>query len=254
MRFMSFVIATLLVAFSLSLVRAEDDPASVPKADEGAAKFVAFVLGNVDREWTDIFRQDGKTFSKPGLVLYNGMIRSACNGVALSGMGPLYCQEDRKIYLDVSFLGEIENRFHGCGGDPCQLAQAYVIAHEVGHHVQNLLGILPKIRQALLNMDGTTADRIQLRTELQADCFVGMWVKHENDRLDKDGKPALFAVADAAAALQMVSAVGGDTVHATGREGGDRFTHGTPEQRQRWFSTGYQAATVAACNTFRSND
>src|SRR5215467_1370590 len=187
------------------------------KPSDDIGRFVSTVLGNLDREWSDIFRQDGRTYRKPALVLYRNATAAACGGMVHGAMGPFYCEEDQKIYLDESILREIESRFHGCDGDLCQFAQAYVIAHPVGHHVQNLLGILSKVRQRQ-KADSTDADRLQVRLELQADCLAGVWLKHENDGLQKDGKPPVVAVDDdTAAALQMVSAVGGDTLHASGR-------------------------------------
>jgi uncharacterized protein len=227
-----------------------------PSDDIG--RFVSTVLGNIEVEWTDIFRQDGRTYAKPVLVLYQGQTRADCGGVAQSAMGPFYCPNDRKIYLDTSFFREIETRFQGCesGSRSCQFSQAYVIAHEVGHHVQNLLGILPKIQQQQQGMDRASANRLQVRVELQADCLSGVWAKHENDRLQRGGKPPLVEAGDIEAALRTASAIGDDTLQrkATGRVVPDSFTHGSSEQRQRWFTTGYRDGTVAACNTFRSEN
>jgi uncharacterized protein len=226
------------------------------KPSDDMGRFVSTIIGNINREWTDIFARDGRTYRKPILVLYNQATPAACGGVAQSAMGPFYCPEDQKIYLDTSFFKEIENRFHGCevGSTSCRFAQAYVIAHEVGHHVQNLLGILPKIQQQQQQLDKTDANRLQVRVELQADCLAGVWAKHENERLQKDGKPPLVEPGDVEAALQTASAIGDDTLQrrATGRVVPDSFTHGSSEQRQRWFSTGFREATVAACNTFRA--
>ncbi len=230
---------------------------SKPSDDMG--RFVSITIGNINREWNDIFTQDGKTYRKPILELYSGQIQTegrACGGMAQSAMGPFYCPEDKKIYLDTSFFKEIENRFHGCdvGSKSCQFAQAYVIGHEVGHHIQNELGILPKIQQQQRQMDKTQANRLQVNVELQADCLAGVWAKHENDRLQKDGKPPLVESGDIEAALQTASAIGDDTLQrkATGRVVPDSFTHGSSADRQRWFSTGFREGTVAACNTFRT--
>lgn len=225
------------------------------KPSDDMGRFVSTIVGNINREWTDIFAQDGRIYRKPILVLYNQATPAACGGVAQSAMGPFYCPEDHKIYLDTSFFKEIENRFHGCevGSTSCKFAQAYVIAHEVGHHVQNLLGILPKVQQQQQQLDKAGANRLQVRVELQADCLAGVWAMHENGRLQKEGKPALVEPGDVEAALQTASAIGDDTLQrrATGRVVPDSFTHGTSEQRQRWFATGFREATVAACNTFR---
>jgi uncharacterized protein len=223
-----------------------------PSDDMG--RFVSTILGNIDAEWSDIFRQDGKTYQKPVLVLYQGRTQAACGGVAQSAMGPFYCPNDRKVYLDTSFFREIESRFRGCEGKACEFSQAYVIAHEVGHHVQNLLGILPDVQRRQQGLDRAGANRYQVQVELQADCFAGIWAKHENNRLQREGKPPLVEAGDIEAALQTASAIGDDTLQrkATGRVVPDSFTHGSAEQRQRWFTNGYRDGTVAACNTFRS--
>jgi uncharacterized protein len=231
-------------------------PRHVGKPSDDMGRFVSTIVGNINREWTDIFAQDGRTYRKPILVLYNQATPAACGGVARSAMGPFYCPEDQKVYLDTNFFKEIENRFHGCevGSTSCRFAQAYVIAHEIGHHVQNLLGILPKVQQQQQELDKPEANRLQVRVELQADCLAGVWARHENERLQKEGKPPLVEPGDVEAALQTASAIGDDTLQrrATGRVVPDSFTHGTSEQRQRWFSTGFREATVAACNTFRT--
>jgi uncharacterized protein len=224
------------------------------KPSDDIGRFVSTVLGNIDGEWTDIFQRDGKTYRKPVLVLYQGQTQAACGGVAQSAMGPFYCPSDQKVYLDTSFFREIETRFRGCEGKACEFSQAYVIAHEVGHHVQNLLGVLPRVQQQQQRMDRTAANQLQVQVELQADCLAGVWAKHENDRLQKAGKPPLVEAGDIEAALRTASAIGDDTLQrkATGRVVPDSFTHGSAEQRQRWFTTGYREGTVAGCNTFRS--
>jgi predicted metalloprotease len=192
------------------------------------------------------------------VVLYNGQIVTegrACGGMAQSAMGPFYCPEDKKIYLDTAFFKEIENRFQGCeiGSKSCQFSQAYVIAHEVGHHIQNELGILPKVQQQQRQMDKAGANQLQVNVELQADCLAGAWARHENERLQKEGKPLLVEPGDVESALKTASAIGDDTLQrkATGRVVPDSFTHGSAADRQRWFGTGFREGTVAACNTFR---
>jgi uncharacterized protein len=228
----------------------------VGKPSDDIGRFVATISGNINREWTDIFKQDGQTYTRPILVLYNRQTDAACGGVAQSAMGPFYCPEDKKIYLDTAFFQDIENRFRGCevGSASCKFAQAYVIGHEIGHHVQNLLGILPKIQQQQQRMDKVGANQLQVRVELQADCLAGVWARHENQRLQRDGQPPLVEPGDVEAALQTASAIGDDTLQrkATGRVVPDSFTHGSSEQRQRWFSTGFREGSVAACNTFRA--
>jgi predicted metalloprotease len=226
------------------------------KPSDNMGRFVSTVLGNIDNEWTDIFQQDGMTYRKPVVVLYQGQTQAACGGVAQSAMGPFYCPNDQKIYLDTSFFREIETRFRGCEGKACEFSQAYVIAHEVGHHVQNLLGILPKVQREQQGMDRASANRRQVQVELQADCFSGVWARRENDRLQKAGKPPLVEAGDIEAAMQTASAIGDDTLQrkATGRVVPDSFTHGSSAQRQRWFMTGYREGAVKACNTFRSEN
>jgi predicted metalloprotease len=217
-------------------------------------KFVATVLGNIEVEWQDVFRQANEPYRKPILVLYEGQTRADCGGVAQSAMGPFYCPSDEKIYLDTEFFREIESRFRGCEGRSCQFSQAYVIAHEFGHHVQKLLKILPRVQQQQQGMDKAGANHLQVEVELQADCFAGLWANHENRRLHNAGKPALVEPGDIEAALRTAAAIGDDTLqrNAGRRVVPDSFTHGSSEQRQRWFQNGYREGTVAACNTFRA--
>jgi len=226
------------------------------KPSDDIGRFVSTILGNIDAEWTDIFQRDGKTYRKPVLVLYQGQTQAACGGAAQSAMGPFYCPTDQKVYLDTSFFREIESRFRGCEGKACEFSQAYVIAHEVGHHVQNLLGVLPRVQQQQQRMDRTDANRLQVQVELQADCLAGIWASHENKRLQSQGRPLLVEPGDIDAAMQTASAIGDDTLQrkATGRVVPDSFTHGSSAQRQRWFMNGYREGTVAACNTFRSEN
>jgi predicted metalloprotease len=209
-------------------------------------KFVAAVLGNTEDVWTQIFQERGATYRPPHLRLFNGSEQGGC-GTAQAAMGPFYCPNDRRIYLDTSFFRDMRQRFHGCSGKPCDFAEAYVIAHEVGHHVQNLLGVLPKAHQAQqASGSRAQANRIQVRVELQADCFGGVWANRSNQKW-KTVEPG-----DAEAALQTASAIGDDRLQkqARGYAVPDSFTHGTSAQRQRWFMTGLKQGTIAACNTF----
>jgi predicted metalloprotease len=179
--------------------------------------------------------------------MFSGGTSSAC-GEASSAMGPFYCPPDTRVYLDTSFFRDLEVRFRGCNGKACQFAQAYVIAHEVGHHVQNLLGILPKAQQQQRQLGGdrAAANRIQVRVELQADCFAGIWANRAEQRWK------FIDPGDIDAALQTASAIGDDMLQrrAQGRVVPDSFTHGTSEQRKRWFTVGFKQGSVAACNTF----
>ena len=209
-------------------------------------QFVAAVLGNTEDVWGKVFQDSNQTYRPPRLRLFSGAIEGGC-GYAQSAMGPFYCPRDRRIYLDTSFFRDIQQRFKGCSGKACDFAEAYVIAHEVGHHVQNVLGILPKA-QAAQRAAGSKlkANRIQVRVELQADCLAGVWANRSNQKW-KTIEPG-----DVEAALQTASAIGDDRLQkqARGYVVPDSFTHGTSAQRMRWFSTGLKAGKVSACNTF----
>jgi uncharacterized protein len=221
-------------------------------ADE-TGRFVNKILSSTDVTWRQIFAKEGKTYRQPTLILYDRVTRAACGGAAQAAMGPFYCPTDQKVYLDTSFFNEIETRFRGCQGRSCQFAQAYVIAHEIGHHVQNQLGILKRAQQ-LQQVAGGRADanHVQVQVELQADCLAGVWANYENAQLKSQGKPAFIEAGDVEAALTTAAAIGDDTLQkrAQGYVVPDSFTHGTSAQRQRWFNNGYQGGTVASCNTF----
>jgi predicted metalloprotease len=211
-----------------------------------AGQFVAAVLGNTEDTWTDIFQQMNRPYRAPRLVLYAGAEEGGC-GYAQAAMGPFYCPADKRIYLDTSFFREIETRFHGCQGNACKFSQAYVIAHEVGHHVQNLLDILPKATAAQRAAgDKAGANRIQVRVELQADCYAGIWANHSEQRKD------FLDPGDVDAALQTASAIGDDTLQrrSQGRVVPDAFTHGSAAQRKHWFMTGFTQGKLSACDTF----
>lgn len=211
-------------------------------------KFVARVLGSTEVQWKQIFEAAGQRYRAPTLVMFNGRTNANQCGLAQSAMGPFYCPGDQKVYLDTSFFRDLERRFRGCEGRACQFAQAYVIAHEVGHHVQNQLGILPKVQQQQRGASKTEANRLQVRVELQADCFAGVWAKKS------DEKWHLLEPGDVEAALQTAAAIGDDRLQkqAQGYVVPDSFTHGSSEQRQRWFQTGLTQGTVGACNTFNA--
>jgi predicted metalloprotease len=224
-----------------------------PRDDMG--RFVSRVLGSTEVTWKQIFASEGRTYTAPILVLYRGATQANCGGVAQSAMGPFYCPSDRKVYLDTSFFDQIATRFHGCdvGSKACQFSEAYVIAHEVGHHVQNLLGILPKAMQAQRSAGSRgAANHIQVQVELQADCLAGVWANRENEMLRSQGKPAFIEPGDIEAALQTAKAIGDDTLQrrSQGYVVPDSFTHGSAEQRQRWFYTGFRSGNLQSCNTF----
>lgn len=214
-------------------------------------QFMAAVLGELEDRWSEVFREGGQTYRAPRLVLFRGSTNGGRCGMAQSAMGPFYCPPDRQIYVDTAFFREVETRFRGCSGSACKFTQAYILAHEVGHHVQNLLGILDKAHQAQ-QQAGSRAEsnRIQVRVELQADCFAGIWTNLEQKKRNflEDG--------DIDAALQTAAAIGDDTLQrkSQGRVVPDSFTHGSAEQRKRWFMTGYQQGSVRACNTFATNN
>ena len=218
---------------------------SGPPADE-TGKFVARVLGSTEVQWKNIFAKEGQTYRAPKLIMFSGQTRSAC-GTAQSAMGPFYCPNDREVYLDTAFFNDLERRFRGCAGKACQFSQAYVIAHEVGHHVQNLLGILPKVQQAQrASGDRAASNHMQVQVELQADCFAGVWANHA------EAQYKFLDPGDIDAALQTASAIGDDTLQrkTQGTVVPESFTHGSAEQRRRWFSTGFKEGTIKACNTF----
>ena len=218
-------------------------------------RFVNKVLGSTEVQWRQVFAQDGKSYRAPVLVLYRGTTHAQCGGVAQAAMGPFYCPADQKVYLDTTFFDQIATRFRGCdvGSKSCQFSQAYVVAHEVAHHVQNLMGILPKAQQ-LQRAAGSRAEanQIQVRVELQADCLAGVWASRENESLKSQGKPPMIEPGDVEAALRTAAAIGDDTLQrrSQGYVVPDSFTHGSAEQRQRWFTTGMRSGSVASCNTF----
>ena len=226
------------------------------KPQDETGRFVNRVLSSTDERWKEVFAQDGRAYRPPVLVLYRGQTIAQC-GQALSAMGPFYCPSDQKVYLDTSFFDQIATRFRGCdiGSKSCLFSQAYVIAHEVGHHVQNLLGILPKATQAQQRASSRAeANHIQVQVELQADCLAGVWARRENEHLRKQGKPPMIEPGDVEAALRTAAAIGDDTLQrrSQGYVVPDSFTHGSAAQRQRWFEAGYQSGSVQGCNTFAS--
>jgi len=208
-------------------------------------QFVAAVLGDTEDRWKEIFQRSGQTYQPPKLRLYAGAEQSAC-GFAQSAMGPFYCPNDRRIYLDTSFFRDLERRFQGCSGKACEFAQAYVIAHEVGHHVQNLIGILPRAMQMQQGRDRASANNLQVRVELQADCFAGVWAHHSQE------KWKFLEPGDVEAAMQTAAAIGDDRLQrkTQGYVVPDAFTHGSSAQRVRWFTNGLKSGELSSCNTF----
>ncbi len=210
-------------------------------ADQEAGAFVSVILKETETVWTQLFQQAGRTYPEPALVLFSGRVDSAC-GSASSASGPFYCPGDRKVYLDTSFFNELAQRF----GAPGDFAAAYVIAHEVGHHVQTVTGISERVRGVEARSSEQESNALQVKMELQADCYAGVWA-HYADRtaniLDED---------DISDGLRAASAIGDDTLqrNAGRRVTPESFTHGSAEQRQRWFTTGFREGDVGACDTF----
>jgi uncharacterized protein len=224
------------------------EPAQRSAPSDQAGTFVSAVLGNTEDVWQEIFRESGQRYRAPRLVLFSGGLQGGC-GMAQAAMGPFYCPRDQRIYLDTAFFREIEQRFRGCNGKACQFSQAYVIAHEVGHHVQNVIGVLPKAQQAQQSAGGrAAANHIQVQVELQADCFAGVWANRSEQR------KSFIEAGDIDAALQTATAIGDDTLQkrSQGRVVPDSFTHGSAEQRKRWFTIGFQQGKLSACNTFQA--
>jgi len=224
-------------------------PGGSRTSSDATGEFVSAIVGSTEVEWTEIFAQSGRKYEPPTLVMFSGMTQSGC-GIAQSAMGPFYCPLDQKVYLDTSFFQDLERRFRACdiGSKTCQFSQAYVIAHEIGHHVQNLLGVLPKVQQAQRDMDKVEANSLQVRVELQADCLAGVWANRGQ------AKYKFIEPGDVEAALQTASAIGDDRLQrqSQGYVVPDAFTHGSSAQRTRWFTNGLKTGSVSSCDTFRA--
>ncbi|WP_327439614.1 neutral zinc metallopeptidase [Pseudomonas donghuensis] len=213
-----------------------------PPANDEQAEFVRSVLGDTEDTWKAIFAQAGRQYQDPNLILFSGQINSAC-GFASSAVGPFYCPADQKVYLDMSFFREMEQRFSAAG----DFAQAYVIAHEVGHHVQTLLGVSAKVQAARQRGERMEGDNgLLVRQELQADCLAGVWAYQAQKRLN------WLEPGDVEEALNAANAIGDDRLQqqGQGRVVPDSFTHGTSQQRQRWFKTGFAKGDINQCDTF----
>lgn len=211
--------------------------------DDEMKAFVATVLADTEAVWTDVFKRAGGTYSEPVLVLFTGSVRSAC-GFASAASGPFYCPGDRKAYIDLSFYNELQRRF----GAPGDFAQAYVLAHEVGHHVQNLIGVLPKFNEMRRRLSKTEENALSVRVELQADCFAGIW-GHYTERA------GWIEEGDLEEALNAAMQIGDDAIQRRmqGYVVPESFNHGTSEQRQRWFKIGFDTGEMEACDTFNAS-
>jgi len=222
---------------------AQQAAARKPPADDEMARFVSKVLASTESTWEQVFSEGGKRYQAPKLVLFNGTIPTAC-GTGQSAMGPFYCPGDQKVYIDLSFYRDLKLRFHA----PGEFAQAYVIAHEVGHHVQNLLGISDKVRTAQQGAGRAKVNALSVRLELQADCFAGVW-GHRADAAKHIIEPG-----EIEQALTAASAIGDDRLQqqTQGRIVPESFTHGSSEQRVRWFKRGMDSGDLRQCDTFKA--
>lgn len=211
-------------------------------ANDEMKQFVATVLADTEDTWTGIFKSMGQTYTDPKLVLFSGSFPSAC-GQASAATGPFYCPSDQKVYLDMAFFQQMKDQF-GASGD---FAQAYVIAHEVGHHVQDLLGILPKFNQARRTMSEVDANKMSVRIELQADCFAGIWGKFTQQK-------GILQAGDLEEALNAAQQIGDDTLQkrTQGYVVPDSFNHGTSAQRMKWFKQGFESGKLSDCDTLNN--
>ena len=214
-----------------------------PPADDQMAKFVSKVLASTEDTWSEVFRANGRQYEDPKLVLFTGMTPTAC-GTGQSAMGPFYCPGDHKVYIDLAFYRELKDRFKA----PGEFAQAYVIAHEVGHHVQNLLGIAEQVDKARSRASKQESNALSVRMELQADCLAGVWGQRTNTMKN------VLEPGDLEAALTAASAIGDDRLQqqSQGRIVPESFTHGSSEQRVRWFKRGFESGDMNQCNTFKA--
>ncbi len=218
-------------------------PTAEDLENDPLADMVHVVIADTEDVWNEIFAEQGRSYREPTLVLFTGATKSAC-GLGQAAMGPFYCPADQKAYIDLSFYDDMRNRF----GAPGDFAQAYVLAHEVGHHVQNLLGISGKVHQMKQRVGKTEANRLSVRLELQADCLAGVWANRAHEARN------ILEVGDVEEALNAASAIGDDRLQR--QSGGnvvpESFTHGTSEQRQRWFRIGLETGNPDSCDTFNA--
>ena len=219
--------------------------ASGPPSDE-SGRFISAVLANTEKVWGEVLpQQTGKSYPPPKLVLYSQQTPTAC-GAGQRAAGPFYCPLDQKVYLDLGFFDDMQQRF---GLKMGRFATAYVVAHEIGHHIQNVLGTLPKVEAAQRSAGSRDSNGLQVRVELQADCYAGVWAANADQRFK------IIEAGDVDDALRAASSVGDDTLQkeTQGYVVPDSFTHGTSAQRTRWFSTGLRSGQIAACDTFSTN-
>lgn len=226
-----------------SAPQVQQAPAHATPASDKQAKFVRVVLADTEDVWTEMFRASGSQYVRPKLVMFTGSTPTAC-GTGQTAMGPFYCPADSKVYIDLSFYRLMQQRFHVNG----EFAQAYVIAHEVGHHVQHLTGVSEKVEQARRNASERDSNALSVRLELQADCYAGVWAYHANQAR------SILEQGDVETALNAASAIGDDALQrqSRGEVVPDSFTHGTSAQRVRWFKRGIDSGDTGQCNTFQA--
>jgi predicted metalloprotease len=223
-------------------------PVTAGTPTDPTGKFVAQVLGDTEDRWKEIFTASGRTYHPPRLRLFKHVEQTPC-ALAQSAMGPFYCPRDQHIYLDLSFFDDLEYKFGGCSNsNACKFSEAYVIAHEVGHHVQDELGFLPRVMAQQSSASRVEQNRLQVRVELQADCYAGVWA----NRAQK--KHSFLDPGDLDAAMQTAAAIGDDRLQkqAQGYVVPDSFTHGTSDQRKRWFMNGFNSGKIEACDTMNA--
>lgn len=226
-----------------SVARTDAPTQALSEKDQELSDFVSVVLASTEDAWKTEFQKVGRTYQEPTLVLFRSRVNSAC-GLAQSATGPFYCPGDGKLYIDLSFYEDMKTKL----GAPGDFAQAYVIAHEVGHHVQNLLGISTKVRNAQHSSSTTHANALSVRLELQADCFAGIWGHYA------DVQRKMLDAGDINEALNAAAAIGDDRLQeqATGTVRPEKFTHGTSKQRAEWFNRGFQTGSIESCNTYKN--
>jgi len=236
-------VLSMLSGGGMPAIEQSAPPASKPPANDETAIFVSKVLASTEDTWNEVFRASGRQYEEPKLVLFSGVTPTAC-GTGQSAMGPFYCPGDQKVYIDLTFFRELKSRFKA----PGEFAQAYVVAHEVAHHVQNQLGIADKVSQARQRAGKAEANALSVRMELQADCLAGVWGKHT------DTMKGVLEPGDLEAALNAASAIGDDRLQqqTQGRIVPESFTHGSSEQRVRWFKRGFESGDMNQCNTFKA--
>lgn len=236
------VLLSLLGMPSSAPTVSSSEPLQETAEEKERVEFVSVVLADTEDTWSAIFKENDQRYTPPKLVLFRGVVNSAC-GSAQSAMGPFYCPADQQVYIDLSFYDQLKNQFKA----PGDFAQAYVIAHEVGHHIQTLLGISQRVNAARSKMSQVEWNKLSVKQELQADCFAGVWAYHANETRQ------LLEAGDLEEGLTAASAIGDDTLQkqATGVVRPDSFTHGSSAQRVKWFKTGYDTGNVDSCDTFK---